>query len=105
MTVAPVDLAILLKSFLLTLLSPIQFFSDKYLLAISSIPFVVMITLAPELRIKSHLCFNISHSFYLIFSNSFGFSILIEIPIWSLNLLRLKSRQAILAFLTEVGIY
>jgi len=50
-TVAPVDFAILLKSGFETLLTPIHPASIKYLLATSSIPFVVKITLVPAARI------------------------------------------------------
>jgi hypothetical protein len=73
-TVAPVDLAILLKSYFGTLLNPIHPASIKYLFATSSIPLVVRITFAPALRIFSTLSFKISHSLYLIFSKFLGSS-------------------------------
>jgi len=72
--VAPVDLAILLKSAFATLLIPIHPASIKYLFATSSIPLVVKMTLAPAARIFSILSFKISHSLYLIFSKFLGSS-------------------------------
>jgi len=71
-TVAPVALAIFLISAFSTLLNPIQPASIKYLLAISSIPLVVITTFAPASIIFLSLCFKISHSYYLIFSRFLG---------------------------------
>jgi len=61
-TLPPEALAIFLRSFLSTLLSPKTPASTKYLLATSSIPPVVMITLAPASIIFLHLYLRISHS-------------------------------------------
>ena len=100
--VAPVALAIFLKSCLSTLLNPNTFPSSKYFYAISSIALVVNITFAPAFIIFSHLSFKISHSLNLIFSRFFGSVTKTYIPICNLNLFKLKSRQAIFAFSTFV---
>jgi len=103
-TVAPVSLAILAISPLLTLLNPIHPASTIYFEAKSSIPILVRITLAPAWRILLTLYFKTSHYFCLIFSIFLGSSTKTWIPNWSLNLFKLKSRQAIFAFLISVGI-
>lgn len=73
-TVAPVSLAILLISPLLTLLKPMHPASTIYLDAKSSIPIVVQMTLAPDSNILVTLLFKTSHYFCLIFSIFFGSS-------------------------------
>ena len=70
--VAPVALAIFLRSCLSTLLNPNTLPSSKYFYAISSIAFVVNITFAPAFISFSHLSFNISHSLNRIFSRFLG---------------------------------
>lgn len=73
-TVAPVNLAILLISPLLTLLKPMHPASVMYFEAKSSIPILVTMTLAPDYKIFLTLSFKTSHSFCLIFSMFFGSS-------------------------------
>lgn len=103
-TVAPVSLAILCRSPASTLLKPRQPASTMYLEARSSMPILVRITFAPDSRILVTLLLRTSHSFCLIFSRFFGSSTSTCTPSCSRNLLRLKSRQAIFAFFTMVGI-
>ncbi len=105
MTVAPVALANLLRSFLSILLKPMILFFTRYFEAISSMALVVKITFAPALIISSNLSFKISYSRYLIFSKLLGSLTWTWMPMANLNLLRLKSRQAIFAFSISVGIY
>lgn len=103
-TVAPVSLAILFKSPLSTLRSPIHPASTRYFEARSSMPILVRITFAPASRIFFTLCLRTSHSFCLIFYKFLGSSTRTWMPIWSLNLFRLKSKHAIFAFFISVGI-
>jgi len=116
--VAPHDLAILLSSCLSILLTPTTPFAIRYFYAKSSIPIVDRITLTPAPIIISILSLstetsllNYYHTNFLIpylsriFDRAFGSSTVICTPIAHLNLLRLKSIHAILAFSTLVDIY
>ncbi len=78
--------------------------STKYLEAKSSMPIFVKITLAPDCIILVIRLLSMSHYFCLIFYKFFGSSTKTWIPICILNLFKLKSMQAILAFLIWVGI-
>lgn len=103
-TVAPVSFAILCKSPFSTLLNPRHPASTKYFEAKSSMPMRVSTTFAPLSKILVILLFKTSHSFCLIFSKFLGSSTKTWMPICNLNLFKLKSKQAIFAFLTIVGI-
>lgn len=73
-TVAPVKRAILLTSPLSILRRPRQPDSNMYLEAVSSMPMVVMMTLAPASMILDILVLRTSHYFCLIFSRFLGSS-------------------------------
>mmetsp|Transcript_19340 Transcript_19340/g.28597 ORF Transcript_19340/g.28597 Transcript_19340/m.28597 type:complete len:208 (-) Transcript_19340:728-1351(-) len=101
---APVALAILLMSSIFTLRTAIAFASTKYFKHKSSIPFVVRTTFAPEIKIFSILSFVMSISLCRMESTSFISFTTTSTPMCILCLCRLKSNNAILAFLTLVGI-
>ena len=97
--VAPVSLAILCRSPLSTLLIPSAPASTRYLAATSSSPIFVKNTLAPAFKILSILSFRMSSYRSLMSCRLLGLFSSTCTPICILNLLKLKSRQAILAFL------
>mmetsp|Transcript_7403 Transcript_7403/g.6635 ORF Transcript_7403/g.6635 Transcript_7403/m.6635 type:complete len:393 (-) Transcript_7403:30-1208(-) len=100
----PVNLAILFNFFLSTLLTAIHPAVTKYLIAASSIPFVVNITFAPAFNNLSILSLITSYSLALIFSTSSGLSIIICTPNFNAIFLISKSTIAIFAFLILRGI-
>mmetsp|Transcript_15780 Transcript_15780/g.61653 ORF Transcript_15780/g.61653 Transcript_15780/m.61653 type:complete len:212 (+) Transcript_15780:459-1094(+) len=103
-TEAPVVRAIMRMSSFVTRLTPITLASTKYFRQMSSIPFVVSTTLAPEARIFSMRSLVMSSSLCLIFSSSIG-SVTVSLTPWCiLCLVRSKSRQAIFASVMRRGI-
>mmetsp|Transcript_3124 Transcript_3124/g.7038 ORF Transcript_3124/g.7038 Transcript_3124/m.7038 type:complete len:235 (-) Transcript_3124:423-1127(-) len=102
--VPPVHLAIRRMSFLSTLRTARQPASVRYFIAKSSMPFVVKTTFAPASVIFLILSLVMSISFCRTFSSSAGSSMTMFTPIDIRCFLRSKSKSAILAGVTDVGI-
>mmetsp|Transcript_11370 Transcript_11370/g.18278 ORF Transcript_11370/g.18278 Transcript_11370/m.18278 type:complete len:318 (+) Transcript_11370:563-1516(+) len=100
----PVSLAMRFSFFLSTRRTAMHLAVTKYLIAASSIPLVVKMTLAPALISSSMRSLMMSYSLALIASTSVGFSIIICTPNLSAMRLISKSTMAILAFLMLRGI-
>ena len=119
LSIPPVALAILFRSSFLTRLTPIAFASTKYLRHKSSIPPDTRTTLAPADSIFSTLSFTISYSLQVqsykyqtivrsyrcLIPSSFSGSVTrTDTPICIFAFWSVKSRQAILALSTFIGI-
>mmetsp|Transcript_33773 Transcript_33773/g.41732 ORF Transcript_33773/g.41732 Transcript_33773/m.41732 type:complete len:209 (+) Transcript_33773:515-1141(+) len=102
-TLAPVDLAMRLRSNFLTRLTAITPASTKYLRAKSSMPREQSTTLAPASMIFWQRVLQMSISFWRILSSSSASLVRTWTPIWRRNLLRLKSTQATLQFSSNLG--